>query len=238
MAWSSARRARRTVAAPGGTPSVDRPDPHSRSPKRTRARRSLDPPWPSAEGSPVEPWSQGPNAAVTAPSPERRLGVWADPVTPDLGGPEEDWTRGCWWWLGVHGGAGVSTLAVMVPGGADAVRRWPDPAKGGPAPVVLVARAHAQGMARARAAARQWATSGVPAGLRLAGLVVVAAAPGRLPAHLADQVRLLRATVPAVWPVPWMPELLDLPDPAGANIPPALYPLTRDLTALRGGTPS
>jgi len=173
--------------------------------------------------------------ALSPPPVDCRIPEWADPVRADLGGPDTDWTSACWWWLGVHGGAGVSTLAAMAPGGADAHRRWPDPAKGGPLPVVLVARSHAQGLARARAAARQWAAADVPEGLRLAGLVLVAAGPGRLPGHLVDQVRLLRAVVPALWSVPWMPELLDLPDPGGALVPPALYPLIRDLTVLRGG---
>jgi len=213
-------------------------------PRRGRAaRRRADGPFaPTEAGTDADTGAARPLGMWADPAPGRvspgpasdRVPVWTDPVRADLGGPDTDWTQARWWWLGVHGGAGVSTLAAMAPGGADAHRRWPDPAKGGPHPVLLVARAHAQGLRRARAACRQWAARDVPDDLHLAGVVLVAAAPGRLPGHLGDQVRLLTGITPARWWLPWQPELLDLPDPAGVAVPPALHPLIRDLTDLRG----
>ncbi|MFJ2561319.1 MULTISPECIES: DUF6668 family protein [unclassified Streptomyces] len=106
-----------------------------------------------------------------------------------------------WWWLGCHGGAGVTTLGSVVPGGVDAGRCWPLSAHGRQ-PVVLVARTHAAGLQQAQLAARQWA-SGVLPGVELLGLVLVADAPGRLPPALRDLVRLVSGGVPRTWKISW-----------------------------------
>lgn len=166
------------------------------------------------------------SAPVSPPSGMLRIpwGVAADRV----GGRVASW-----WWLGVHGGCGVSTVAATVPGGADARRRWPEPGPKGPLPVVLVGRSTAAGLQRLRAAARQWAARDVPGGLRLAGAVVVAARPGKLPDFLADELGMLGGVVPAVWSVAWRPELLDVVDPVRLPVPPDLYPLEKALSQLR-----
>jgi hypothetical protein len=106
-----------------------------------------------------------------------------------------------WWWLGCHGGAGVTSLGAAVPGGADASRCWPLSAAGRQR-IVLVARSHPTGLHAAQLAARQWA-SGVLPGVELLGLVVVSDAPGRLPPPLRDLVRLVSGGVPRTWTVPW-----------------------------------
>ena len=165
---------------------------------------------------------------------ERRLPVWSGPVRPHLGGIRgEEPSTAAWWWLGVHGGAGVSTLSAFLPGGADAHRYWPDPAYGGPRAVVLVCRTHVAGLERARDAARQWASAAVPGGLLLGGAVAVADAPGRLTRSQSEALRLLVGAVPRLWAVPWLEDLRAVADPGRLPVPPALVRLGTDLEALR-----
>jgi len=172
--------------------------------------------------------------AVTSAS-ELGLGLrtWAGPVTADLGGPDPDWRHAAFWWVGSHGGAGLSTLQAAVPGGADANRRWPDPAYGGPSMVVLVARGSAHGLRCLRAALRQYAGGDTPPGLYLVGTAVVADRPGRAPRHLDQQIAMVAGTAPTLWRIPWITDLLDSPDPRSVVLPPALAQLDRDLGCLR-----
>jgi hypothetical protein len=164
----------------------------------------------------------------------RRLPVWPGPVRADLGGDDDpDAGAASWWWLGVHGGAGVSTLAAFLPGGAQAHRRWPDPAHGGPRAVVLVCRTSLAGLERARDAARQWAASDVPAGLLLGGAVAVADAPGRLPRPQAEALRLLSGAVPRLWTVPWIDDLRSTADAGRLPVPHVLARIGADLESLR-----
>ncbi|MFJ8751492.1 DUF6668 family protein [Streptomyces sp. NPDC102441] len=130
-----------------------------------------------------------------------------------------------WWWLGVHGGAGVSTLEQAVPGGSDAERAWP--VASGKQPVVLVARSTAHGLGAAQIAAQQWASRMVT-GIDLLGLVVVADAPGRRPRVLRDRVRLVSGAVPRLWEVPWV-ESWRLGEP---HLPKECVSLARDLIRL------
>jgi hypothetical protein len=163
----------------------------------------------------------------------RRLPIWTGPVRPHLGGDPADPGRAGWWWLGVHGGAGVSSLAEFLPGGADAERCWPDPAFGGPRAVILVCRTHVGGLRRARDAAQQWASADVPGGLLLAGAVAVADAPGKLARPQAEELRLLEGAVPQLWTVPWLEELRLIGDPSGLPLPPCLVRISLDLESLR-----
>lgn len=107
------------------------------------------------------------------------------------------------WWVGVHGGAGESTLAQLLAGSRASGHAWPVAARGdAPRPaVVLVARTHASGLRAAQAAATEWASGEVP--VRLLGLVLIADAPGRLPRPLRDLGRLVAGGVPAAWQLPW-----------------------------------
>lgn len=158
-------------------------------------------------------------------------------MTADLGDRETDWPHAGWWWLGVHGGAGVSSLDAVVPGGGDANRRWPDPARGGPRAVVLVARASGHGLRCLRGVLRQHADGRAPVGLHLVGVAVVADRPGRTPRHLAQQVGMLTGIAPVVWRVPWITDLLECPDPVELPLPPVLGGLDSDLGCLRPATP-
>ena len=179
-------------------------------------------------------WYATDRQRVEAVPPQRRLPIWSGPVRPHLGGTQEESPQtAAWWWLGVHGGSGVSTLAAFLPGGADAQRYWPDPAHGGPRAVVLVCRTHLVGLERARDAARQWASADVPAGLLLGGAVAVADAPGRLTRSQSEALRLLAGVVPRLWAVPWIEDLRAVAVPGRTPVPPALVKLGSDLEGLR-----
>ncbi|MFJ4829837.1 DUF6668 family protein [Streptomyces sp. NPDC088747] len=106
-------------------------------------------------------------------------------------------------WITTHGGAGASTLARVL-GGADLGRRWPDPAKGEPRQVLLVARTHNAGMRAASHALNALRKGDHPAGLELVAIVLVADAPGSLPRALGRRVRVLRSAA-EVHRVPWVP---------------------------------
>lgn len=136
-----------------------------------------------------------------------------------------------WWWVGCHGGAGVTTLhAAVGASSGDAGRYWPVPASAGPRhPVVLVARSSAAGLQAAQTAARQWASGQVPA--TLLGLVVVADAPGSLPRPLRDLQRLVAGGVPRCWSVPWV-EPWRLGEPPAHHLPRELQRATRELAHL------
>jgi hypothetical protein len=183
-------------------------------------------------------WNAANRQQVDSLPAYRRLPVWTGPVHPHLGGRSDDVPGAGWWWLGVHGGSGVSTLAYFLPGGAQAHRWWPDPAFGGPPAVVLVCRTHLHGLQRARDAAAQWAAGDVPDHLLLAGVVTVADAPGKLHRPQSEGLRLLEAVAPRLWTVPWLDDLRFLPADGALPQPPALLRLGRDLAALRDLTGS
>ncbi|WP_331758105.1 DUF6668 family protein [[Kitasatospora] papulosa] len=148
---------------------------------------------------------------------------------PPVGLPVRDsQTSARWWWLGCHGGAGVTSLAAAVPGGEDAVRCWRS-SRTVRQRVVLVTRSHAGGLQAAQWAARQWASGALP-GVELLGLVVVADAPGRMPAPLRDLARLVSGGVPRTWSVPWI-EDWRLGQPAEPR-PRDLGRLSKDLLLL------
>ena len=134
------------------------------------------------------------------------------PTAPQPGVPEpaaEDLlpVRGVWsappvWVLGVHGGAGESVIADLVPEWEAAGHAWPRPVEGTHAPVLLTARTHVRGLLAARAAATQWAAGVVPHADVL-GLVLIADAPGRLPRSLRELTQVVSGGVPRTWRVPW-----------------------------------
>jgi hypothetical protein len=214
----------------------------ARSNEKASLQTSVVPvaPLPTAPEEPSQvliAWYATDRQRVEAVPEQRRLPVWSGPVRPHLGGVDVDAAASSWWWLGVHGGAGVSTLAAFVPGGAQAHRCWPDPAHGGPRAVVLVCRTQVTGLERARDAARQWAASDVPAGLLLGGAVAVADAPGRLTRPQSEALRLLSGVVPRLWTVPWIEDLRAVDDPGRLPMPPNLVRLRNDLETLRSHRP-
>ncbi|GGP80736.1 DUF6668 family protein [Streptomyces calvus] len=105
-------------------------------------------------------------------------------------------------WVGLHGGAGVSTLAAVY-GGHDSGRAWPGPAD--PRSVLLVARTHAAGLDAVVPAVEVFRRGEAPHGLDLNAVVLVADAPGRLPRPLVQRLRTVEALID-VYRVPWVPE--------------------------------
>ncbi|WP_395575272.1 DUF6668 family protein [Streptomyces sp. BK79] len=153
-----------------------------------------------------EIWIRGP-VTTPEPAPGRSAGAPAPgPPAPGTPPPTEPYAPSPdrarrFSWVGVHGGAGVSTLSAVY-GGHDCGRDWPGP--GEPPSVLLVARTHAAGLAAAERAVAAFRSGRVPPGLDLDSVVLVADAPGRLPRPLARRVRLLEAAVD-VHRVPWVP---------------------------------
>ncbi|WP_228379676.1 DUF6668 family protein [Pseudarthrobacter enclensis] len=105
------------------------------------------------------------------------------------------------WWLGVHGGAGETSLARLNKNTKPAGHHWPVTAAG--SVVVLVARSNIPGLRAARLAATEWASRSLPR-IQVAGLVVMADAPGRLPKDIRDFSRLVGGGVPHMWHFPWV----------------------------------
>lgn len=106
------------------------------------------------------------------------------------------------WVVGVHGGAGESTVAALSPHLQEAQHRWP-PQRGRSEWCVLVARTNGAGLHNARAAAIDWASQHEPH-VMLLGLVLIPDAPGKLPKELAREVTRTGGGVPRVWELPWV----------------------------------
>lgn len=166
----------------------------------------------------VNPWITRPDhAAAEQPSapdvPRSRRP--RGPLTPQAGIPVPDtadrlprWSQ-AWpakvWWLGVHGGAGESTLAALAQGTRPAQHGWPiaDPPNVA-TNVVLVARSNYHGLTAAQRAATEWASGALGNSVTLAGLVLIADAPGRLPKPLRDLQQVVAGGLPRVWTLPWV----------------------------------
>lgn len=151
-------------------------------------------------------------AGETSPVPQRPEGIW-------------------WAWHPLHGGSTATTLATALPGGlvldvlpVDA--GWPA------LPVVLVCRSHHGGLA----AAQQWAAAHPPGTVNVAGLVIVADAPGRLPHPLEALGRLVSGGYPATWRIPWVRDWRLGEPPTPENTPKAAKQLLTDLAVLAGIT--
>lgn len=131
------------------------------------------------------------------------------------------------WWMGVHGGAGETTLAGLGSGRA-AEHAWPTDGSGRHC-VVLVTRSHHHGLMRARQAAAEWARGDVS--VHLLGLALVADAPGRLPKPLRELAHHVTGAVPRVWRIPWVAAWrTDVPDARTA--PRAVTRMLADTAAL------
>ncbi|MER6733789.1 DUF6668 family protein [Streptomyces puniciscabiei] len=112
-----------------------------------------------------------------------------------------------WWALGVHGGAGVSTLLRMIGGGGDPQRHWPDiHGAASDVHVVLVARTDHRGLTAAQAALQEWHTGLAPTSTNVVGLVLMADAPTKPPRAIRDRMRVLTGAVSQSWEVPWIEE--------------------------------
>ncbi|MEV6284485.1 DUF6668 family protein [Kribbella sp. NPDC051770] len=188
------------------------------------------PPGPqqSAAGPGPEAGPRGPSApqhGVPAPAEDQRLPKFAIPAADTL------------WWVGVHGGAGESTMSQLLPGTRAAGHRWPIPPPPVPTPVVLVARTHGSGLRAAQRAAIEWA-SGVVQGVAVLGLVLIADAPGRLPRVLDDFADIVGGGVPRVWDIPWIEEWRRGEDPTPDNTPDEVFEVLESIYALRASNPA
>ncbi|WP_344162068.1 DUF6668 family protein [Nocardiopsis rhodophaea] len=138
------------------------------------------------------------------------------------------------WWLGVHGGAGETTLARLTSWTAAADHAWPELVTTESlhrVRVVLVARTHASGLRSAQLAATEWA-SGAVQNVDLLGLVLVADAPGRLPRPLKDMAKIVTGGVPRTWRVPWIEAWRLGEEPNLDSSPRAVRAMVSDLNAL------
>lgn len=106
------------------------------------------------------------------------------------------------WFLGVHGGAGETSLAHLFAGAAAAAHRWPIDRQA-PTRVVLVARTNFRGMTAAQAAMRDWSANH-RLHVVVLGLVLIADRPGKLPRPLVDLQRDLEGATPQLWLLPWV----------------------------------
>ncbi|MBB5915751.1 hypothetical protein BJY24_004663 [Nocardia transvalensis] len=137
-------------------------------------------------------------AGVVAPPESRRAPVWDRPV-PGAGRAPLVWL------LGVHGGAGASTLAHVLAPAADSHRRWPGVLDRESPFVVLVARETIAGLARAHDLLRQH-RAGLAGPSEVLGLITVAARPGRMPAEIRRYRDVVGSLAGRVWQVSWYEE--------------------------------
>jgi hypothetical protein len=102
---------------------------------------------------------------------------------------------------GVHGGAGTTTVARLL-NAEDLGREWPGPRD--PRHLFLTARTNAHGLTAASQALAGYCSKPHPDGPYLAGFILVADAPGRLPKPLKRRITIL-ASATNVYRLPWVP---------------------------------
>jgi hypothetical protein len=167
--------------------------------------------WPAVTRIPNAP----PPLVRTRPSSPPPLPVIA--VPPHLTGSNWPWL----WWVGCHGGAGVTTLTQVTGIGADGGKAWPAPAPDSPtAVVILVCRATARGTWAATGAVEQWHSGNISPNIHLAGLVTIPASAQRPPRIAMERLRLLAGWVPTLWRVGWVEEYLATDVPRDLGTPP------------------
>lgn len=165
----------------------------------------------------ANPWLTGPEQP-SEPEPEAspatsRRAARTGPAAPQAGVPTPDtadrlprWSQ-AWpatvWWLGVHGGAGETTLASLAVGSRPAGHGWPAVERT-TSRVALVARTNWAGLTAAQRAATEWASGALGDTVQLVGLVLIPDAPGRLPKPLRDMQQVIGGGVPRVWTLPWV----------------------------------
>lgn len=137
--------------------------------------------------------------------------------------------RAALWCVGVHGGAGESSLAALIPGAAEAHHAWPQLMNGERAPVVLVARSNLAGLNAASRACQQWAAAETPP-VDVLGIVVMADSKGKLPKETREFIARLKGLVRKVWLAPWVEQWRLLYEPA-SDVPRELAPIVRELTS-------
>lgn len=137
------------------------------------------------------------------------------------------------WFLGVHGGAGESTLTALFAGFAAANHQWPVSSRAlARSRVVLCARTNFWGMTAVMHVAGQWDAAGLRDRVAMPlGLVLIADRPGRLPKSLEAFARHLEAATDHVWRLPWVEAWAAGEVPSPANCPKEAHALRVGLTA-------
>ncbi len=151
-----------------------------------------------------------PDPAITGPPPRLPVAAPRNSATPIP--VVEHYSPGLadFVWVGAHGGAGVSSLAVVSGEGLELSQTWPSPALGWPRSVALVCRTSASGLDDAARFLHAWAAHAVP-GIDVVALVTVADSPGRLPKTLRTRIHELSGVVPTTFNVAWIPAWREVP---------------------------
>ncbi len=129
----------------------------------------------------------------------RRLEVGAEPLF--VKRDELDWDP-LVWFVGAHGGAGVTSLAHAIAAAGDAGRRWP--AADRYPWCVVVSRSTLAGLEAAHDAVLQ-AKAGLAGGCQVLGLAVVADAPGGYSSVVEEKIRVLTKLTPNLWEIAYQP---------------------------------
>ncbi|MFD3444460.1 hypothetical protein ACFDTO_07665 [Microbacteriaceae bacterium 4G12] len=109
------------------------------------------------------------------------------------------------WWLGVHPGAGETTLAELTAGTRAADHAWPlRSVSGASHDVTLVTRLTEDGVAAALAAAAEARSDELTMHVRLHGVVLIPARRESRGAEIRLLERQLGKVVPRLWVLPWM----------------------------------
>ncbi|WP_196842270.1 DUF6668 family protein [Arthrobacter sp. CAN_A1] len=159
----------------------------------------------------VHPTSSKPDAA---PTPAVTIPPLTGAGAPQKGIPEPDaadrlprrYVSGSasLWIVGVHGGAGESTVTRLIDGSRSTQHTWPASENPGIPPcVLLVCRSNMNGLEAAQRALIEW-TSPQPPEVELLGLAVLADAPGKLPRELRDFETIIGGGAPRLWHLPWV----------------------------------
>lgn len=198
------------------------------------------------KGTPVtlNPWLSGPEGQMHGPAGGA---VALGPGMPKTTGPSRPQPhvpmpavampvrrvgdRAALWIVGAHGGAGESSVAELVEGWVPAGHSWPVIDDLSPCSCVVVARTNVRGLLAAQVALTQWAASGAGPSARLVGLLLIADAPGKLPAPLRDLAHVVAGGAPRVWHVPWI-EAWRLGDPVTEHMPRPVSKLVGQLRSL------
>lgn len=167
-------------------------------------------------------------AGVQPPPAWRQVPSWSGPIPrhPDAGNPDPQF-----WLVGLHGGAGISTLTAAWPAAGDARRFMPS---GHPAQspyAAVVARTHREGLEHARDFARQVVCALIPPPIRVLGLVLVPDIDRRPNREMRQLARVVASAYPRCWQVPWVPEWRNQ-RPTPENLPRAAARIADDLAGL------
>lgn len=166
---------------------------------------------PEDDITPTGPTS--PTPGVAPPAPEKRLTV--NPRSRPL-------EAGHHWYLGVHGGAGESTIAALDAYGHAAEHQWPT------GRVVLVARESVPSLLRLQAAIQHWSSGSLP-GVTVTGILTIAASPGKTDRAVRNLLGHLATGVGHHWRVDWHQPFHLVADPQDAGNPPGLQKTLRNI---------